>query len=113
MVSPKSFQIRSLAKRPNAGAPIRTGARHRAYPLAFRRPRRPWGTRAPGRHVTARIGGVPGGVVTLTATATQRVVVAAAWGDRSISRTLASEREALAVANAWIDQLAAGREPTA
>jgi hypothetical protein len=112
MVSPKSFQIRSLAKRPNAGAPIRTELRHRGHPLAFRRPRRPWGTRAPRRYLTARIGGAPGGAVTMTATDTQRVVVEAAWGDRSISRTLTSEREAIAVANAWIDDLAEGREPT-
>jgi hypothetical protein len=61
----------------------------------------------------ARVDGIPGGVVTLTATITPRFVVTASWGGRSISVTRMSEREALVVANAWIDQLATGREPTA
>jgi len=60
----------------------------------------------------ARIGETPGAVVTLTAASTPRVRVAASWGDRSISVTRPSERDALAVANAWIDQLADGGEPT-
>jgi hypothetical protein len=113
MVSPKSFQIRSLAKRPNRdGAPIGIRLRHPANLLAARRPCRPGETRAPGHDVTARVGGIPGGVVTLTATTTPHVVVAASWGNRRISVTRMSEREAVAVANAWTDQLAAGREPT-
>jgi len=113
MVSRKSFQIRGLAKRPNDDrAPIGARQRRPADLLADRRPCR-WGEpTGTGHDVTARVGGIAGGVVTLTATATPRVVVAASWGDRTISVTRMSEREALGVANAWIDQLAAGREPT-
>jgi len=113
MVSPKSFRIRSLTKRSNHdGVPSGTRLRHPARLLAAGRSRRPQETRTSGRYATARIGGSAGGVVTLTATGTPHVVVAASWGDRSISVTRMSEREALALANAWIDQLAAGREPT-
>lgn len=113
MVSPRSFQIRQLTKRSNrGGASIVTGLRRPANALAAGRACRAAETGTPGRYATARIGGGVGGVVTLTATATQRVVVAASWGDRSISVTRESERAALALANAWIDQLAAGREPT-
>lgn len=113
MVSPKSFQIRSLAKRRNRdGAVIGLRLRRPANPLAARRPCRAPKTTPPGPQVVARVGGRPGGVVTLTATATPPVVVVATWGDRRISVTRASEREALAVANTWIDQLAAGAEPT-
>ena len=113
MVSPKSFQIRSLAKRPDRDrAAIGLRLRRPASLLAARRPCRPPETTPPGPQVVARVGGSPGGVVTLTATAAPPVVVAAAWGDRRISVTRTSEREALAVANAWIDQLAAGGEPT-
>jgi hypothetical protein len=112
MVSPWSFPIRHLTKRSNGdGAAIASGFRHPANSLAVGRPRRPWETRTAGRYASARVGGIARGVVTLTATTTPRVVVAASWGDRSISVTRMSEREALAVANAWIDQLAAGREP--
>ena len=113
MVSPKSFQIRSLAKRPSRdGAPIGLRLRHPAnLLLAARRPCQP--AAVAGHRVTARVGGSPGAVVTLTASATTpRVVVAASVGGRSISVSRMSEREALALANAWIDQLAAGREPT-
>lgn len=114
MVSPKSFHIRSLAKRPSRdGAPIGLRLRHPPNLLAARRPCQPAAAAAPGHHVTARVGGIPGAVVTLTASATTPGVdVTASWGGRSVSVSRMSEREALALANAWIDQLAAGREPT-
>jgi len=114
MVSPKSFQFHSLAKRRDRdGAPIGLRLRHPANLLAARRSCQPAAAAASGHHVTARVGGIPDAVVTLTASATTgRVVVAASWGGRSISVTRMSEREALALANAWIDLLAAGREPT-
>jgi hypothetical protein len=113
MVSPRSFHIPSLAKRRNRdGAPFGTRLRHPASLLARRRCRPAEGG-APERRVTARVVGVRGGVVTLTAATPPRFVVTASWGDRVISVTRMSEREALALANAWIDQLAGGREPTA
>ena len=109
MVSPWSFQIHHLTKRSNGdGAAVASRFRHPATSLATGRPRE---TRSPGRYASAHVGGIAHGVVTLTATSTPQVVVAASWGDRSISVTRMSEREALAVANAWIDQLAAGGEP--
>jgi len=111
MVSPKSFHITSLAKHRNRdGAPAGTRLRHPASLLVRRC--RPGDGGEPGRRVTARVGGIPGGVVTLSATTTPRFVVNASWGDRGVSATRMSEREALALANAWIDLLAAGREPT-
>jgi len=113
MVSRKSFQIRGPAKSPNHDrAPIRARLRRPPDLLPARRLCRPGETTAPGPDVTARVGGIPGGVVTLTPATPPRVVAAASWGGRTISVTRTSEREALAVANAWIDQLAAGHEPT-
>ena len=113
MVSRTSFHIGSLAKRRTRdGAPIGTRLRDTATVLAARRQCQPRDGGAPGRSVTARVGGIPGAVVTLTATTTPRFVVTASWGDRSTCVTRMSEREAIAVANAWTDQLAGGREPT-
>jgi hypothetical protein len=54
--------------------------------------------------------------VTLTATESGRVRVAAAWRAADepscIALTRSAEREALIVANAWADQLINGRVPT-
>jgi hypothetical protein len=64
-----------------------------------------------------RIGGSLDGVVTSTASAKPNVVVVeAVWGDRyarkSVSVERVGQREAIVVANAWADQLAAGRQPS-
>jgi hypothetical protein len=114
MVSPKSFHIPTLAKRRNRdGASSGTRLRILAALLTARRQCRPADGEVPGRRVMACVGGISGGVVTLAAAATPRIVVTASWADRTISVTRMSEREAPALANAWIDLLAAGREPTA
>ena len=67
MVSPESVQIRGLAKHPSRdGAPIGLRLRHPANLLAARRPCQPAAAAASGHHVTARVDGSPGAVVTLT-----------------------------------------------
>lgn len=73
-------------------------------------------TRSAGPYVTLSVGGPLNGTVTLTATESGRVRVAAAWRAADepscIALTRSAERDALIVANAWADQLINGRVPT-
>ena len=69
----------------------------------------------PSSSATIRVGGPLDGVVTITAMDSPRVVVEAAWGggDRRdrISVTRPSEREALTLADSWVNQLIDGHAP--
>jgi hypothetical protein len=80
--------------------------------------REAWETSAPGPYVTIRAGGPLDGLVTLTATGSDgRVIVEASWGMPHLRSSATAERVGHAAADelaqAWANELAAGREPQA
>jgi hypothetical protein len=80
--------------------------------------REAWETSAPGPYVTIRAGGPLDGVATLTATGVVgRVTVEATWGTPHLRSSVTAERVGHAAADelaqAWANELAAGREPQA
>lgn len=75
-----------------------------------------WETSAPGPYVRIKTGGPLDGLVTLTATQSEgRVIVEASWGVPHLRTAITTERvghgPANEVAQAWANELAAGREP--
>jgi hypothetical protein len=80
------------------------------------RPLEAWETSVPGPYLTIRTGGPLGGLVTITATGSEgRVTVYASWGVPHLRSSVTAERVGHAAADelaqAWANQLAAGREP--
>ena len=80
------------------------------------RGREAWENPTPSPYVTIRAGGQLDGEVTLTATGSSgRVIVEATWGPEHARVSIVAQRIGHAAADelaqAWADELAAGREP--
>jgi hypothetical protein len=82
------------------------------------RPLESWESSAPGPYLTIRTGGPLDGLVTITATGSEgRVTIEATWGVPHLRSSVTAERvghrAADGLAQAWANELAAGREPQA